>query len=85
MFFSYSSAKMYVVDTHLKCLTKALLMSTHKIDVSFGENRKYQYFLAEKMPYLEIREFTCIVLCWGENLHSRQILTLSMLDKIFRK
>ena len=37
--FSYFSMKTYVVDTHLKLLSKALLMNTHNI-CFYGETRK---------------------------------------------
>ena len=38
-YFSYFSTKTYVVGTHLKCLTEALLMSTHNLCFC-GEIRK---------------------------------------------
>ena len=51
--FSYFSMKTFVMGTHLKHLTEALLVSTHNICFN-GEVRKYQHFLVENMPYLEL-------------------------------
>ena len=48
IFLSYFSTKTYIVDTHQKNLTEALLMSAHKI-CQCGEIReKNEQFLVEK-------------------------------------
>ena len=56
MYFGHmSSSVLYVVDTHFKSLTEALLMSS--TTYTFMEkSEKYQYFPFEKKkaPYLEL-------------------------------